>query len=102
MLEIAHEVVLTTVISHQPLTHKYTCSQVQIDLSCDNPCCSQEKQSSAEHVLVEYCDDLIAKGNNNLKQEVEQEFAVLKCSILAYRCLLYHMWRAHILITLNP
>ena len=43
MLEIAHEVVLTMVKSHQPLTHKCTCSQVQIDLSCANPCCSQEK-----------------------------------------------------------
>ncbi len=72
MLEIAHEVVLTTVQLHQPLTHKCTCSQVQIDLSCANPCCSQEKQSSVEHVLVESCDDLIAKENDNLKQEVEK------------------------------
>ena len=71
MLEIAHEVVLTTVKSHQPLTHKCTCSQVQIDLSCANPYYSQEKQSSVEHVLVESCDDLIAKKNDNLKQEVK-------------------------------
>src|SRR5436190_8503586 len=49
MIEIAHEVVLSMVKSHQPLTHKCTCSQVQIDLSCANPCCSQEKQSSVEH-----------------------------------------------------
>jgi succinate dehydrogenase flavin-adding protein (antitoxin of CptAB toxin-antitoxin module) len=33
---------------------------------------SQGSQSSIEHVLVEYCDDLIAKENDELKQEVEK------------------------------
>jgi hypothetical protein len=32
---------------------------------------SQASQSSIEHVLVESCDDLIAKENDELKQEVE-------------------------------
>jgi hypothetical protein len=33
---------------------------------------SQASQSSIEHVLVESCDDLIAKENDQLKQEVEK------------------------------
>ena len=32
----------------------------------------KKKQSSVEHVLVESCDDLIAKEDDNLKQEVEK------------------------------
>jgi hypothetical protein len=71
-LEIAHEVVLSSVKSMQPLSHTCTCSQVQIDLSCANDCVSQASQSSIEHVLVESCDDLIAKENDKLKQEVEK------------------------------
>ncbi|KAJ1256704.1 hypothetical protein BS78_K330600 [Paspalum vaginatum] len=72
MLEIAHEVVLTTVKSYQPLTQKCTSSRVKFDLSCANHCCSQAKQSSVEHDLVQFCDDLIAKVNDDLKQEVEK------------------------------
>jgi hypothetical protein len=71
-LEIAHEVVLSSVKSMQPLSHTCTCSQVQIDLSCANDCLSQASQSSIEHGLVESCDDLIAKENDELKQEVEK------------------------------
>jgi predicted transcriptional regulator len=33
---------------------------------------SQARQSSIEHVRVESCDDLIAKENDKLKQEVEK------------------------------
>jgi hypothetical protein len=33
---------------------------------------SQASQSSIEHVFVESCDDLIAKENDQLKQEVEK------------------------------
>jgi hypothetical protein len=71
-LEIAHEVVLALVKSMQPLSYTCTCSQVQIDLSCANDCVYQASQSSIEHVLVESCDDLIAKENDELKQEVEK------------------------------
>jgi hypothetical protein len=56
----------------QPQSHTCTCSQVQIDLSCANDCLSQASQSSIEHVLVESCDDLIAKENDEFKQEVEK------------------------------
>jgi hypothetical protein len=71
-LEIAHEVVLSSVKSIQPLSHTCTCSQFQVNLSCSNDCLSQASQSSIEHVLVESCDDLIAEENDKLKQEVEK------------------------------
>jgi chromosome segregation ATPase len=71
-LEIAHEVVLSSVKSIQPLYHTCTCSQVQVNLSCANDCLSQASQSSIEHVLVESCDGLIAKENDKLKQEFEK------------------------------
>jgi cell division protein FtsB len=80
-LEIAHEVVLSSVKSIQPLSHTCTCSQVQVNLSCANDCLSQASQSIIEHVLVEYCDDLIAEENDKLKQEVEKlqkDFYVLR------------------------
>src|SRR6266540_5924316 len=35
-------------------------------------------------------------------KRLNKRFAVTKCPILAYLCLLYHMWRPHILIALNP
>jgi hypothetical protein len=71
-LEIVHEVVISSVKFMQPLSHTCTCSQVQIDLSCTNDCLSQASQSTIEHVLVESCDDLIAKENDELKQEVKK------------------------------
>jgi DNA repair exonuclease SbcCD ATPase subunit len=71
-LEIAHEVVLSSVKSIQPLSHTCTCSQVQANLSCANDCLSQASQYSVEHVLVESCDDLITEENDKLKQEIEK------------------------------
>ena len=71
MLEVAHEVVVTTVKSYQPHTHKCTYTQVSSILSCANKCCSQASQPSVEHVIVETCDDSIAKENEQLKEEVE-------------------------------
>jgi cobalamin biosynthesis Co2+ chelatase CbiK len=71
-LEIAHEVVFSSVKSIQPLSNTCTCSQTQANLSCANDCLSQASQSSFEHVLVESCDDLIAEENDKLKQEVEK------------------------------
>ena len=67
MLEIAHEVVVTTVKPYQPHTHKCTCTQVPYILSCANNCCSQANQPSVEHVIVEICDDSITKENEELK-----------------------------------
>ena len=39
-----------------------------IDISCANPC----NEKCFEDVIVESCDDLIAKENDELKQEVER------------------------------
>ena len=72
MLEVAHEVVVTTVKSYQPHTHKCTYTQVSSTLSCANNCCSQASQPSVELVLVETCDDSITKENEELKEEVER------------------------------
>ena len=72
MLEVAQEVVLTTVKSYQPLTHTCTCSQVEILLSCDKPYCFQATNPCVEHIVAESCDDLITEENDELKQEVEE------------------------------
>jgi hypothetical protein len=45
MLDITHEVMKTSVKFYQPHMYKCICSQVHIDLSCANPCCSQENIS---------------------------------------------------------
>ena len=71
-LEVAHEVMITTVKSYEPLTHTCTCSQVQIDLTCTKPCCSQASQSSIKQVFVESCDDFIAQENEDLMCEVKR------------------------------
>jgi hypothetical protein len=71
-LEIAHEVVLSSVKFLQPLTPICTCSLINNEFACTKPCCSQASQSSIEHVLVESCDDLIAQENDELKKEVEK------------------------------
>ena len=71
LLQVAHEVVLTSVKSYQPLSHTCTCSQVQIMLSCHKSCCSQATNSYVEHVVAESCDDLITEENDELKREVE-------------------------------
>jgi hypothetical protein len=79
-LEIAHEVVLSSIkfcatsISHM---HMLTSS---IDLSCTNDCFSQASQSSIEHVLIESCDDHIGKENDELQEveKLQRDFYVLK------------------------
>jgi DNA repair exonuclease SbcCD ATPase subunit len=70
-LEIAHEVVLSSVKLLQPLTTICTCSFVNNEIACAKPYCSQASQSSIEHVFVESCDDLVAQENDELKHEVE-------------------------------
>ena len=51
MLEVAHEVVITSVKSSQPLTHTLTCTPPQLNISCTNKCASQASQSSIEQNL---------------------------------------------------
>jgi hypothetical protein len=55
----------------QPLSHTCTCSQVPIDLSCTNDYFSQASQSSIEDVIVESCDDLIAKEMINSSKRLK-------------------------------
>jgi hypothetical protein len=63
MLEVAHEVVITSVKSYQPLTHTLTRTPSQLNISCTNECASQASQSSIEQNLLE---------NHELKEEVER------------------------------
>jgi hypothetical protein len=63
MLEVAHEVVITTVKSSQPPTHTLTCTQSQLNTSCANECASQASQSSIEQKIIE---------NIELKEEVKR------------------------------
>ena len=43
MLEVAHEVVITSVKSSQPHTHTLTCTPPQSNNSCTNECASQAR-----------------------------------------------------------
>jgi hypothetical protein len=63
MLEVAHEVVITSVKSSQPLSHTLTCTPSQSNISCTNECASQASQSSIEQNLL---------VNHELKKEVER------------------------------
>ena len=48
MLEVAHEVVITSVKFSQPLTHSLTSTPSQLNISCTNECAPQASQSSIE------------------------------------------------------
>ena len=71
-LQVAHEVVMTSISNYQPPTHTCTCSQVQYLLSCDKSCCSQATNSCVEHVAADTCEDLINKEDVNSKKEVKE------------------------------
>jgi hypothetical protein len=85
MLQVSHEVVVTSVKHFQPLTQKCTCSLESIDFICANACYSQSHQSIVEQIHVEPCDDFIAQENDQLKLEVrrlELEMVKLKGKVL--------------------
>ena len=63
MLEVAHEVVITSVKSSQPLSHTLTCTPSQLNISYTNECAPQASQSSTELNLIE---------NIELKEEVKR------------------------------
>jgi hypothetical protein len=63
MLEVAHEVVVTSVKSSQLLTHTLTCTPSQLNIACTNESASQASQSSIEQNLL---------VNHELKEEVER------------------------------
>ena len=63
MLEVAHEVMTTSVKFSQPLTHSITSTPSQLNVSCTNECASQASQSSIELNLI---------GNIELEEEVKR------------------------------
>ena len=63
MLEVAHEVVITSVKFSQSLTHSLTSTPSQLNISCTNECAPQASQSSIELNLIE---------NIELKEEVQR------------------------------
>jgi hypothetical protein len=69
LLEITHEVMVTTIKFSQ--SHTYTCAPYSIDLSCANSYCSQAKPSCDELVLIETYGSFIVSENNELKRENE-------------------------------
>jgi hypothetical protein len=71
MLQVSHEVVVTSVKHFQPPTQKCTCSLNSINFVCANVCCSQSQQSYIEQINVDSCDDLIAEENGLLMLEVK-------------------------------
>jgi hypothetical protein len=81
MLQVSHEVVVTSVKHIQPHTQECTCSPNFVNPICANACCSQSPQSNIEQINVDSCDDLIAEENDTLKLEVkrlEQKVKVLE------------------------
>ena len=63
MLEVAHEVVITSVKFSQPLTHSLTSTPSQLNISCTNECAPQASQPSIDLNLI---------GNIELKEEVKR------------------------------
>jgi hypothetical protein len=78
MLQVSHEIVVTSVKHFQPPTQKCTCSLNSINFICANVCCSQGQQSNIEQINVDSCNDLIAEENDLLKLEVQR----LECEMV--------------------
>jgi hypothetical protein len=81
MLQVSHEVVVTSVKHFQPHTQECAWSPNFVNPICANNCCSQSPKSNIEQINVDSCDDLIAEENDTLKLEVkrlEQKIKVLE------------------------
>jgi hypothetical protein len=81
LLEVVNEVMVNSVKSYTPHCTTSTCTQIENDISCANPCGPKGKPSWYDQVIVESCDDFIAQENDDLMQEVEKlkkEVAKLK------------------------
>jgi hypothetical protein len=78
---VANEVLINSFKSYTPHFTTSTCTQVEYDISCANPCDPKGKPSWYDQVIAESCDDFIAQENDDLMQEVEKlkkEVAKLK------------------------
>jgi hypothetical protein len=72
MLQVSHEVMVTSVKHFQPHTQECTYSPNFVNPICVNACCSQSPQSNVKQINVNSCDDLIAEENDILKLEVKR------------------------------
>jgi hypothetical protein len=73
LLEVANEVSVNSVKSYTPHCTTSTCTQVEDDISCANPCDPKGKPSWYDQVIAESCDEFIAQENDvDLMQEVEK------------------------------
>jgi hypothetical protein len=81
LLEVTNEVLINSFKSYTPHFTTSTCTQIEKDISCANPCGPKGKPSWYDCVIAESCDDFIAQENDELMQEVEKlkkEVAKLK------------------------
>jgi hypothetical protein len=81
LLEVANEVLVNAVKSYTPHCTTSSCTQVEDDISCANPCGPKGKPSWYDQVVAESCGDFIAQENDDLMQEIEKlkkEVAKLK------------------------
>jgi hypothetical protein len=72
LLEVTNEVLVNSVKSYTPHWTTNTCTQVENDIYCANPCSLKGKPSWYDCVIAESCDDSIAKDNDDLMQDVER------------------------------
>jgi hypothetical protein len=72
MLQVSHEVVVTSVKHLQPHIQECTCPPNLVNSICVNACCSQSQQSNDKQINVHSCDDLIVEENDLLKLEVQK------------------------------
>jgi phage shock protein A len=81
LLAVANEVMVNSVKSYTPHCTTSTCTQIENNDYCANPCGPKGKPSWYDCVIAESCDDFIAQENHDLMQEVEKlkkEVAKLK------------------------
>jgi hypothetical protein len=72
MLQVSHEVVVTSIKYFQPHTQEGTCSPNTVNSIFANGCFSQNQWSNIKQINVDSCDDLIAEENDLLKLEVQR------------------------------
>jgi hypothetical protein len=72
MIQVSHEIVISSVKYFQPHTQECTCSPNFVNPICANACCSQSPQSNIEKINVDSCDDLITEENDTLKLKVKR------------------------------
>jgi hypothetical protein len=72
MLQVSHELMVTSVKQFQSHTQECTCSPNFVNPICVNACHSQSPQSNVEQINVDSCDDFIAEENDTFKLKVKR------------------------------